>query len=90
MSFEGCGASEWAQWAFGANDAGVGEVAGGLQCPVLTTGSSSGKTQLKVWLGIWKKNIEVQEQIIVASHIYRTVLPCKAFDAKGTTIQNGR
>ena len=50
MGFEGCGASEWAQWALGESDAGVGEVSlAGFNGADhgLTAGSSSGKTQLK-------------------------------------------
>jgi len=49
---------------------------------VLTTGSRRAQarerpTSFKFWLGIWKKNIEVQEQIIVASHINKSHCPAK-------------
>ena len=92
MGFEGCGASEWAQRALIASDAGVGEVRWRASM-VLTTGSRRAQARERRSLSFGLARLEeeeVKEQIFVASHIYKTTLPCKESYAKCATIQNGR
>lgn len=60
MVFEGCGASEWVQWALVASDAGVGEVRWRASM-VLTTGSRRAQARERRSLSFGLARLEEEE-----------------------------
>ena len=86
MGFEGCGASERAQWAWVQVTLALVRSLAGFNGAYhgFTAGSSSGKSQLKFWLGVSKKKSR-NKYLSPVTFINHTTL-----QGHHTDIQNGK